>query len=427
MKRWIAGVLVCAAVAGGARAELSPEEDELREWLAERQPAMVELLRGWVEANTGSTHTAGLERFAALLPAELAPLGFAVEIHPGARVELAPGRSVATGPLLVARRPAPAPGARRILLAGHYDTVFEPDSPFRGFEVEANGVGRARGPGVADMKGGMVVLLFALRALAESGDLDRGDWTVVLNADEEIGSLASRELLEREARRAELGFVFESAQDGGAMVRSRRGVGQFVLTVRGVAAHAGNAHASGRSAIHALARKIVAIEALTDYARGVTVNVGVVRGGSKRNIVPDAAEAEIDVRFDSPEEGERVRAELARIAAEPDLEGTQAALHGALHRPPKPETEATRRLLDAHAAVARDLGLAPREPVHSGGGTDGSLLSAVGLPVLDSMGVAGGGAHTEREFVELDSLRERAAIAAILLRRLARAPEPKVE
>ncbi len=427
MKGLLAVALVCVCLAGGARAELDAEETEIRETLAGWRPAMVERLRAWVEENTGSTNLPGLERFATLLPSELAPLGFAVETREGAQVEVAPGRSVRTGPLVVARRPAATPGARRFLLVGHYDTVFEPDSPFKGFEPEANGVPRARGPGVADMKGGLVVMLFALRALAESGDLDRADWTLVLNADEEIGSLGSRELLEREARRAERGFVFESTQDGQAMVRSRRGVGQFVLSVRGVAAHSGNAHAAGRSAVRALAEKILQLEALTDYARGVTVNVGVVRGGSKRNIVPDTAEAEIDVRFDTPEEGQRVRAELERIAGETTVPGTSASLFGTLHRPPKPATDETQRLLDAHAEVARDLGLAVPEPVHSGGGSDGSLLAAVGLPVLDSMGVTGGGAHTEREFVDLDSLPDRAAVAAILLRRLARSPEPKVE
>jgi glutamate carboxypeptidase len=342
-------------------------------------------------------------------------------------VEVGPGRSVRTGPLIVARRPAAASDAPRFLLVGHYDTVFEPESGFRSFEAETNGVPRARGPGVADMKGGLVAMLFALRALSETGELDRAHWTLVLNADEEIGSLGSRELLEREARKADFGFVFESAQDGSAMVRSRRGVGQFVLGTHGVAAHAGNAHSTGRSAVRALAQKIVAVEALTDYERGVTVNVGVVRGGEKRNIVPDSAEAEIDVRFDTPEEGERIRAALERIAVETVVAGTTAELWGSLHRPPKPETDGTRRLLDAHAAVARDLGLALPAPVHSGGGTDGSLLAAAGLPVLDSMGVSGGGAHTDREFVDLDSLPERAAVAAILLRRLARSPEPKVE
>ncbi len=426
--RWLLGGCVAALVlvAPAARASLAAEEIELRVATSGWGAEMVERLRAWVELNTGSENLAGLQRFAALLPAELTPLGFAVETREGGRIEREPGQERALGPLVIARRPAGAPGARRFLLVGHYDTVFEPDSPFQRFEATPDGA-RATGPGTSDMKGGLVVLLYALRALAESGALDRADWTLLLNADEELGSPGSREVIEREARRAELGFVFESAHDGGAMVASRRGVGEFALRVRGLSAHAGNAHAAGRSAVRALADKILKLEALTSYERGLTVNVGTVRGGTKRNAVPEFAEAGIDVRFDRAEDGEALRAELERIAAETVVEGTSATLTGGLHRPAKPETDATRRLLDAHAAVSRDLELAVPAAAHSGGGTDGSLMSGVGLTTLDSLGVVGGGAHTEREHVELASLPERAALAAILLRRLASVAQPTVQ
>lgn len=421
-----AGALVVALCAPVAHAGLAAEEIELRVAIEGWRAEMLERLRAWVELNTGSENLPGLQRFAALLPAQLTPLGFAVETREGGRSEGAPGQERALGPLLIARRPAGAPGARRFLLVGHYDTLFEPDSPFQHFEPSPDGA-RATGPGTSDMKGGLVVLLYALRALAESGALDRADWTLLLNADEELGSPGSREVIEREARRAEIGFVFESAHEGGAMVASRRGVGEFALDVRGVAAHAGNAHSTGRSAVRALADKILKLEALTDYERGVTVNVGTVRGGTKRNAVPDFAEAGIDVRFDRAEDGEAVRAEIERIAAETVVEGTSASLRGGLHRPAKPASDATRRLLDAHAAVARDLALSLPPAAHSGGGTDGSLMAAAGLATLDSLGVVGGGAHTEREYVDLASLPERAALAAILLRRLATAAQPTVQ
>ena len=426
-RRRLAVCLAAVAVVSSglpARAELEAEEIEIKAVIASWRNEMIETLQRWVDVNTGSANLAGLEQFATLLPQQFAALGFTAETREGSMIEVPSLGSFRSGPLIIARRPATPTeeeeeSAPRFLLIGHYDTVFEPGSPFQEFRRNRLG-GRARGPGVADMKGGIVVMLFALRALYESGDLDLADWTVVLNADEELGSLGSRERIEREASAASYGFVFESAHAGGAMVRSRRGLGQFHLAVQGVAAHAGNAHAQGSSAIRELADKILKIEALTDYERGVTLNVGTVRGGTKRNIVPDSAEAWIDLRYDDPETGQEVFGEIEQIAAESFVEGTTSELWGTLHRPPKPESEETLRLLERHAAVARDLGIELGEPIHSGGGTDGSLTSAAGLPTLDSMGVVGAGAHTEQEYLDLDSLTERAAISAILLRRLAR-------
>lgn len=416
-------ILALSLLTGSARADLDAEEQSLRETLKSRQAEMETLLCRLVEINTGTFHREGLERFAALWPPLLAQLGFRTELLPGAVLEV-PGRpATRSGPLVVAQRTANAGDghAPRLLLVGHYDTVFEPDAEFGGCRLD--GARRATGPGVADMKGGLVVMLFALRALEASHALDRAHWTVILNADEEIGSLGSRVRIEKEARRADFGFVFEAARHDGAMVRSRRGLGQFHLEVTGVGAHAGNAHAEGRSAIAALAEKVLRIEALTDYRRGVTLNVGTIRGGTKRNIVPERAEAWIDLRYDRHELGEEARAALQAIAAETSVAGTQARLWGLLHRPPKPETQAGAALLARHAAAAADLGLVLPPPIHSGGGTDGSLMGAVGLATLDSMGVIGGGAHTTGEFVELPSLSERASLAAVLWRRLA-LPDP---
>ena len=323
-----------------------------------------------------------------------------------------------TGPIVLARR-APtgsALGPTRFLLVGHYDTVFEPADAFQRFREDPNDSARAIGPGVADMKGGLVVLLFALRALAETGDLDRASYTVLLNADEEIGSLGSRALVEAEARAATYGLVFESARENGAMVSSRRGLGQFYLTARGRAAHAGSAHREGRSAVLEMAHKVIEIEQLTDYRGGVTVNTGIFDGGTKRNIVPEHAEVWIDLRYDEPARGEAVHRRLEQIAEKSRVPEVRAELWGTLHRPPKLATPETLALLERHAGLARALGLAPPDPIHAGGGTDGSLMGAVGLPTLDSMGVRGGRAHTDREFVVLDSLAERAALAALLVR-----------
>ncbi len=417
-------ILAWAAPLPGA-AQLDAAEHEIRERLAARQDEMTALLERWVGMNTGTWNRPGLEAFATGLVGPLVALGFEVE-RASDEIDY-PGRGrAAIGPLVLARRAGPA-GGPRFLLVGHYDTVFEPDSPFQSYRLDPADAGRAIGPGVSDMKGGLVVMLYALRALFESGDLDRAEWTVLLNADEEIGSLSSRARIEAQAREATLGFVFESARSGGEMVRSRRGLGQFYLVVNGLAAHAGSSHSKGRSAVLALARKVVEIEALTDYAAGITLNTGTFSGGTKRNIVPEFAEAWIDLRYDEAAQGEAVWQRLRRIAAAPHVNGTLGELWGTLHRPPKPETPATRELLALHADIARALGSEPRPPIHAGGGTDGSLMGALGLPTLDSMGARGGAAHTDREFVVLESLSERAAIGAILLRRLAlRPPESGV-
>ena len=428
---------LCAALVAGptpARAELAAEEIELKVTIEERADQTVQKLRAWVERNTGTYNTAGLEQFAPLVAAELRGLGFEVKLEKGPELEL-PGREpVATGPIVIARRAAgeahEAPP--RLLLSGHYDTVFEPDHPFQKFTLDEDDPDLARGPGVADMKGGILVMLEALRALERSGDLERAHWAVILNADEELGSLGSRPTLEALAREADAGFVFEAAQARGAMVRSRRGLGQFHLSVQGVAAHAGSAHEMGRSAVRELAEKILLIEAITDYNRGVTLNVGTISGGTKRNVVPARAEAWVDLRYDDAATGREVRSQLEEIAGQVLTAGTSTTLWGTLHRPPKPATAATDALLDAHRDTATDLGLALPEPVHAGGGTDGSILAAAGLPTLDSLGVVGEGAHTKHEAARLGSLVERAAVAAILWRRMLRSgalrsPDGKLE
>ncbi len=421
---WIGlcALVVVVGRASAAPAELDAEDVEIRVLLGEQQPEMEKLLADWVDRNTGTWNTAGLEAFAPLIGEALTVLGFEVKIEPGALLDYPDRKDARTGPLLVAERKAQiAPEqARHFLLLGHTDTVFEPDSSFQKFAPDPDNPHRALGPGVIDMKGGLVVLLYALRALAESGDLSRADYTVLVNSDEEIGSLGSRPRIEAEAKRAQLGFVFEPSREGGEMARSRSGVGQFHLSVQGVASHVATSQRDGRSAIVALAKKVIAIESLTDYDRGIILNVGTISGGTKRNIVPDHAEAWIDVRYDELEQGREVQRQLERIALTNDGAGTSAKLWGRLHRPPKPETPEVARLLALHRALAAALHLPTPEAVHSAGVTDGSIMAEAGLPTLDSMGVRGGGAHTDAEYIELASLSERATLAALMLRKLSR-------
>ena len=234
---------------------------------------------------------------------------------------------------------------------GHFDTVFEPDSPFQKWRIDASSPDRAYGPGSSDMKGGLVVLLEALRALRASGDLARANVTVLLNADEEIGSLGSRARIQAAAGEAQLALVFEPALEGGEQARSRSGAGQFHLDVQGVAAHVATSPVEGRSAVLALAKKVVAIEALSDHERGILLNVGTISGGTKRNIVPEHAEAWIDVRYDESAQGEEVRGDAGA-----DRRRARRARHArrALGAPAPPAPAAQRGVRPPARAAARD-------------------------------------------------------------------------
>jgi len=430
-RRRLATALAALALAlparpGAADELLSAGDVELRVAIGERQSEMVERLADWVERNTGTWNTAGLEAFAPLLADELRKLDFAVTLVPSAPLEIPGRKDPHTGPIVLAERRASLEPehAHRFLLMGHFDTVFEPDAEFQHWRLDPERPDRATGPGASDMKGGLVVLLEALRALAESRDLARADVTVLLNSDEEMGSLGSRERIEAAARKAEYGLVFEAAREGGELARSRGGAGQFHLDVRGVSAHVAASGSEGHSAIVALAKKVIAIESLTDYSRGILLNVGTIEGGTKRNVVPDHASAWVDLRYDEPGQGEEMRARLEQIARAEDVPGTSATLWGRLHRPPKPETPQVDALLWLQQKLARELGFPAPVALRSSSVTDGSLSQAVGLPTVDALGVRGGEAHTEREFVVLPSLSERATIAAVLIRHLSLASPP---
>lgn len=403
-----------------AHSDLSTRESNIEKGLVEQQAKMERTLKQWVDINTGTWNAQGLKNYSGILRAQLKKLGFTVEVRPGIKLDQPGTGDAVTGPILIARRAAKYQdeGARRLLLSGHMDTVFETSSSFQKYKQDKETPYLATGPGVIDMKGGMVVMMYALEALNNENLLDRANWVVVLNSDEEVGSLGSRAVIEGEARNADYGFVFEGGRKGGAMVGSRRGLGQFHLSVEGVAAHAGSSHSEGRSAVRELAKKILEVEALTNYKKGLTLNTGTFQGGTKRNIIPEYAEAWIDVRFDSAAEGARAKEALQKIADKVHIKGTKTTLWGLLHRPPKEETASVTALLKRHAQAAEDLGIQHGGTIHSGGGTDGSLMGAVGLTNLDSMGPIGGRAHTDKEFIVLETLSQRARVAAVLLSRI---------
>jgi len=405
--------------AESTEAPLSGTEQALLTWIDSQEQVMIDFLETVTNINSGSLNQDGLERISAIFRNELNALDFNTRTLPGHLIEMphCPGSdlSLDLADHLLATR---AGSGTRVLLMGHMDTVFPIDSPFQAFSRDGDQVS---GPGVYDMKGGLVILLFALKALDQFNLLDEHAISVLLNSDEEVGSLSSRQYLEQQAALHDYGLVFEGSVENN-MIRARKGLGQARFVVNGRASHAGAAHQDGRSAIRELAYKIIEIENMTDYEAGLTVNVGLISGGEARNMVAPCAEAMVDLRYPEPQQGvvaqrrfEEIATALYSVPEDSGDVSTDVWIN--LHRPPKIPTAASDLLLNRTVAISRLLG---REVgiADSGGGTDGSLTQAVGLPTLDSLGIIGSGAHSQREVAELASLVYATQRAALLIHRL---------
>jgi glutamate carboxypeptidase len=304
-------------------------------------------------------------------------------------------------------------GARQVLLLGHIDTVWPVGTlasrPFRQHD------GMLYGPGVFDMKAGLAIAVLAVRALAHEAEGLPGRIVMLVTADEETGSASSRAVIEAEALASEAVLVLEPALPGGALKTSRKGCGEFVLRVSGRAAHAGVDPERGASAVSELARQVLRIEELRNQAAGTTVNVGVIRGGSRPNVVAADAEAVIDVRTASAGEAARVAGALRALT--PVDARTTLTVSGGIDRPPMERSAGVAALFalaqEAAAALGRALGEGG-----TGGGSDGNLTAALGVPTLDGLGAVGGGAHADDEHVLVADLPWRAALLGGLLRRI---------
>lgn len=331
---------------------------------------------------------------------------------PGLELEVRPGRGV--GDHLIWRTPAWASaGAERVLLIGHHDTVFPPGA-FERWEIDGDVL---RGPGVLDMKGGLVTVWAALGALSEVGALADRPVALVSVGDEEIGSPDSQPLLRELAEGAKAALVFEAGRAEDKIITRRKGTGGMVIKARGVAAHAGNHHAEGKNAIWAIARFVDGAQKLTDYERGVTVNVGTVEGGEARNTVPGSAACGIDIRFERSEDGRALVESVRRAAREiADEMGVELEVEGGVRRDPLEQSEASAALCARYAACARDSGLGCEEAGLLGGGSDANTVSAIGVPAIDGLGPRGFGFHTHDEYIEISSLPLRAeALVRFLL------------
>ncbi len=415
---------------------LNDLEIRLCEEVASRAGAMLDDLARYVAIPTGHNHKPGLEEFRGLVTQRLHALGASARFIPG---EPAPGwlwggRQVSGGDKRIESRTGGTPvpldsdeanpptvvcerlsaGAPGVLIASHLDTVFHPDDPFSVFDVAADGK-TATGPGVVDMKGGIVIALHALEALDAVGV--RASWSYLLNSDEERGSYHSEPALAAEARKHDFGLCTEPALPGGELAVERGGSGQFLVETRGKSAHVGRDFASGVSAVTALAEVLTKIAAAADPAAGRVLSVGPIEGGDATNVVPDRARAWGNVRYPTEEVGAEIGAMLDALATPADALPAVAVLRS-FNRPAKPLTPAVERL----AGLARDCAesLDQRLPfARTGGVCDGNILQRAGLPTIDTLGVRGGGLHTRQEWIELSSLVERSTLFALLLSRLA--------
>jgi glutamate carboxypeptidase len=304
-------------------------------------------------------------------------------------------------------------GDSQILLLGHFDTVWPVGQLAKMPLIQANG--RLHGPGVFDMKAGIAIGMLATRALLATAAVFRRRIVMLWTTDEEVGSATSRAAIEEEARRSVAALVLEPSLPGGAVKTARKGCGQFELTVKGVAAHAGIDPAKGASAIHELAHQIRRLYRIPRLSPGISVNVGIVSGGTRPNVVADEAQAVIDVRAATNEEAAMVASIIA--GQRPRDPRTRLQVSGGFDRPPLERSAAVMRLYDQARQVARGLGHDLGEG-STGGGSDGNFTAALGVPTLDGLGAVGEGAHALHEHVELDALPDRAALVGGLIAEL---------
>ncbi len=379
---------------------------------------MLDQVLAWAAVNSGSRNLGGLERMADLLADAFAALPGLLRLENPAPVENvdATGRTVQVRHgrhlHLTVRPTAPV----QLLFTGHMDTVFGADHAFQETRWIEDGV--LGGPGVADMKGGIAVMLAALKAIEASPAADRIGYEVVINSDEEVGSPASAALLAQTARGKRAALTYEpAALPDGTLAGPRPGSGNFALVVHGRSAHAGRNPEDGRNAL--LAAADLALKLAAAKYPGLSVNPSRIDGGSPSNVVPDLAILRVNLRPRTPEDEQRAR-ELIDSAVAQTIVGHEVRIEvqGSFGRPPKPLTPEAEALFELVKTAGADLGQTIGwQP--SGGVCDGNNIAACGVPVVDTMGVRGGKIHSMEEFLIVDSLKERAALSALTILRLA--------
>jgi len=392
----------------------------------QHQGEMLSLLRHMVEIESPSDDKAAVDRMGAFLAQVFERLGGKVTFYPQQqagnhlKAEFSAGVSGrASGGASGGTSGRDSGGAsgrdsgKPALLLGHFDTVWSMGTlakmPFR---IED---GRAFGPGVYDMKAGITMMIFALRALKAAGAAHR-PVTVLLDTDEEVGSATGRPVVEATAKECEAVLVLEPSQGPkGHLKTSRKGVGDITVRVRGRASHSGVDFEKGRSAIVELARQLLEIVKFTDVGRGITVNPGVIQGGTRSNVIAAEAWAEVDLRIARAADAALLEQKFAALKPfDPDC---TIELTGGINRPPMERTEGTVRLFGIAREIATAMGM-PLEESSTGGGSDGNFTSALGVPTLDGLGAVGEGAHAANESVVVEELFSRTALLAGLVQSL---------
>ena len=399
---------------------LNSAEQSLVE-LASAAPMLPQVER-WAAINSGTTNLSGLKTVAGMLADGFAALpGTVALVAPDPVESVTASGTVQTaqrGDHLHLRVRPDAPV--QLLLTGHMDTVFAADHPFQSLKWLEDGV--LNGPGTADMKGGISVILAALTALEASPFAARLGYDVLINSDEETGSQASARLIAELARGKVAALTYEPALPDGTLAGARPGSGNFSITIRGKAAHAGRNPEDGRNALIAAADLAMRLNAVK--SAGLKVNPARIDGGGPNNIVPDMAILRINLRPTTPEDMEMAtQAIRAAVAAVESEHGVHAHVHGGFNRPPKPLDAAATRLFELVRDCGTDLGLALAWKA-TGGVCDGNNIAACGVPVVDTMGPRGGAIHSDEEFLIVDSLAERAALSALTLMRIAERGRP---
>lgn len=398
---------------------LSVEDEAAIEQLNAAQADMTARTVSWAEINTGSTNTPGLLELAPKLADAFSELDAKVKLQQTDPIEhvndSGETEARATGPILrvQARQDAPI----QVVMSGHYDTVFPPEAGFNAITDLGNG--RLNGPGLADMKGGLCLMLEALKVFERGPFKDRLGYQIVVTPDEEIGNFASAGALHEAASSGALiGMTYEPCMESGAMSGGRKGSAVYDVVFRGRAAHAGRSHEEGRSAIAAAAEFVMGLEELNGKYDGVTVNTGKIDGGNAVNIVPDLAIVRFGARAPDADAAAWANAQVsALIDRTSKRDGISAHLHGGFYRPPKPRNAAQQALFDAVAGTGKAIGL-ELEFIDTGGVCEGNNIFAAGVPNVDTLGVLGGRIHSSEEFVDTRSFSKRGALSALLLNRL---------
>ncbi len=390
---------------------LSESEKRVCAIIAKKREALLEDLRLHVGTPTGPGNLKAIERSRSLLTARLEAIGASTVVTPGEHRPAWLGQQIQIPPSSLSSKIQA--GMPSVLIAGHLDTVHDPEGPFQELRVSADGK-TAIGPGCVDMKGGLVIAVAALEAIAEAGI--ECSWSFFLNADEETGTYHSQQALREAAKLHDFGLAIEPALANGELAIERVGSGQFLVEVHGKAAHVGRAFTEGISAVTKLGEILVKIGQMPKPERGMVANVGPLVGGKAANAVPDYASAFGNVRF--PDQA--IADELGRMLDELSTQGEslpRVEVHRSFNRPAKPEIPSTRALAERARAVAEALG--QKLPfAKTGGVCDGNIMQDAGLPTIDTLGVRGGGLHTPDEWIDLSSLVERSQLLAVLVMRL---------